>query len=326
MRLWQVTGQGEPRDILSQTTGDLAPLNPGQIRIRVAAAAIGLPDVLMCRGTYPLTPMLPFTPGQEFVGTVIEAAPDVAIPPGSRLMGVAAFMIGHGSFAQECITYETMAFPAPPAMDDATAAGFTIAYHTAYLALVRRAKLLAGETVLVHGGAGGTGAAAIQLARALGAEVISTSAGAEKAAFCRDLGAARAIDTTREDFVREVDKHTGGRGVDIVFDPVGGSTFERSVDCVAREARLLPIGFAGGRWGNISPEILAFRNISIVGALGGGFEPEIMHAMHNHLLVLHAAGRIRAVIAERVDFDTIPHAAQRVADRAALGRIVAIVQ
>jgi len=326
MRIWQVTGQGEPRDVLAQTTGDLGPLMPGQLRIRVAAAAIGLPDVLMCRGTYPITPMLPFTPGQEFAGTVIEAAPDVAVFPGTRLMGVTAFMLGRGSFADECITYETMSFPVADSMDNATAAGFTIAYHTAYLALVRRAKLTAGETVLVHGGAGGTGAAAIQLAHALGADVISTSAGAEKAAFCRTLGANRTIDTTQEDFVKATDKHTNGRGADIVYDPVGGSIFERSVDCVAREARLLPIGFACGRWGNISPEILAFKNISIVGALGGGFEPEIMLAMHQHLLALHEAGKIRAIISQRIDFDSIPAGAQTVADRAVQGRVVALMQ
>ena len=323
MRAWQVTGQGEPMQVMLQAQAERPALRPGELRIRVAAAGIGLPDVLMCRGTYPLTPMLPFTPGQEFAGTVIEAGEGTATPPGTRLMGIAAFMTGSGSLAEECITYESMSYPLPTGMDAATAAAFTIGYHTAYLALVRRAGLRAGETVLVHGGAGGTGLAAIQLAHALGATVIATAGGAAKADLCRAWGADHAIDTSARDFVSAVDRLTDGRGADIVFDPVGGATFERSVDCVAREARLLPIGFACGRWGVISAETLAFRNISIVGAIGGGFERDTMLALHSELLALHAAGKIRVHIDQTIGFDDIAAGVQRVADRKVRGRIVA---
>ncbi len=324
MRLWQVDRQGEPGEVMRQTEGALDAIRPGELRIRVAASGIGLPDVLMCRGTYPLTPGVPFTPGQEFVGTVIETGAGVATEIGTRLMGIAAFMIGRGSFADECITYEAMTYPAAAAMDDATAACFTIGYHTAYLALVRRARLCAGETVLVHGGAGGTGIAAIQLAHALGATVIATAGSAEKAEICRAMGADFAVDTTAQDFVAFVDKKTGGRGADIVFDPVGGSVFERSVDCTAREGRLLPIGFAAGRWGVVGVETLAFRNISIVGALGGGFERDVMLAAHAELLALHAAGKIAVRIDRQIDFSEIAVGVQRVADRLVCGRIVAV--
>lgn len=325
MRKWQVTDRGEPIDVMAQTSGDLGPIGPGELRIRVAACGIGLPDVLMCRGTYPLSPPQPFTPGQEFAGTVVEVGPGVATPIGMRLMGVAAFMVGRGSFAQECTTYEPMSFPHPASMDDATAACFTIAYHTAYLALVRRAKLVTGETVLVHGGAGGTGAAAIQIARAFGATVIATASGAQKTALCHDWGAHHVVDITAQDFVSKVDRLTAGRGADIVFDPVGGDTFERSVDCIACEGRLLPIGFASGRWGGISPEILAFKNISIVGALGGGFERDIMLAMHAHLTALHAAGKLPSLIDSTIGFGDIAAGVQRVADRQVRGRLVAII-
>jgi NADPH2:quinone reductase len=324
MRLWQVGGQGEPREVMRQAEGALGPIRPGELRIRVAASGIGLPDVLMCRGTYPLTPTLPFTPGQEFVGTVIETGAGVATPVGTRLMGVAAFTIGRGSFADECITYEAMTYPVGAAMDDPTAACFTIAYHTAYLALVRRAKLCTGETVLVHGGAGGTGMAAIQLAHALGATVIATAGSAEKAEICRAMGADFAVVSTAQDFVSFVDKTTGGSGADIVFDPVGGTFFERSVDCIAREGRLLPIGFASGRWGVVGVETLAFRNISIVGALGGGFERDEMLAVHETLLALHAAGRIAVRIDRQIDFSEIADGVQRVADRLVHGRVVAV--
>ena len=325
VRRWQVEGQGEPIGVLRLGEGALGALRPGELRIRVAASGIGLPDVLMCRGTYPLAPSLPFTPGQEFVGTVIETGPGVATEVGTRLMGVAAFMIGHGSFADECITYEAMTFPVGPALDDASAACFTIGYHTAYLALVRRAKLCAGETVLVHGGAGGTGTAAIQLAHALGATVIATAGGAEKAEFCREMGANVVVDTSARDFVSVVEKHTGGRGADIVFDPVGGAVFERSVDCIAREGRLLPIGFACGRWGVVGVETLAFRNISIVGALSGGFERTEMLAVHETLLALHESGKIAVVIDQRIGFAEIAAGAQRVADRLVRGRIAAML-
>jgi NADPH2:quinone reductase len=324
MRMWRVTGKGEPSEVMREIEGEMEPIGPGELRIKIAASGLGLPDVLMCRGSYPLVPPLPFTPGQEFCGTVIETGPGVSTPVGTRLMGVAAFMLGRGAFADECKTYEMMTFPVPPGMDDATAATFTIAYHTGYLALARRAKLLEGETLLVHGGAGGTGFAAIQLGKALGARVIATAGGLEKTALCSDLGADLAIDHTAEDFVAAVKAATQGRGVDVVYDPVGGEMFERSVDCLALEGRLLPIGFACGRWGIVSPETLALKNISIVGALGGGFEREIMLAMHEHLTELFAAGTIRVLIDRRIGFSQIGEGVQIVADRKVRGRIVAI--
>lgn len=325
MRQWQVEAAGEPAAVMHLRDAPEAPLRPGEIRVRVAASGIGLPDVLMCRGTYPLTPALPFTPGQEFAGVVTEAAPGSDVAPGARLMGVAAFMIGRGSFAQSCITYAPMAYAQPDGMDDATAACFTIGFHTAYLALARRAALRAGETVLVHGGAGGTGLAAITLAHALGGRVIATASTPQKAAICRDAGAELAIDlSAARDFVSAVDRHTKGEGAHVVFDPVGGEMFERSIDCTAPEGRILPIGFACGRWGVIGAEALAMRNISIVGALGGGFAREVMLDVHAQLIALWRAGKIAPHIDARIGFDEIAAGVQRVADRAVSGRIVAL--
>jgi len=324
MRAWRVTGQGEPAQVMEQVETELEAVGPGQLVIKVAASGLALPDVLLCRGVYPLTPSLPFTPGLEFVGTVTEAGPGAVTPVGSRVMGVAAFTMGTGSFADSCKTYDMMIFPAEPTMDDAESAAFTIAYHTAYCSLVRRAQAKAGETLLVHGGAGGTGFAAIQLGKALGMTVFATAGGPEKVAVCRDLGADRAIDHTAEDWVAVVNAETGGRGVDIVFDPVGGEMFEKSTDCMASEGRLLPIGFACGRWGVVSPQTLALKNISIVGALGGGFPPEFMQGMHQHLLSLYREGKIRVVIDHKINFDQIRDGVQWVADRKVKGRVVAI--
>ncbi len=324
MRAWQVNGQGEPSEILKQVKIDLAPAGPGELNIHVTASALALPDVLLCRGVYPLTPPLPFVPGLEFVGTVTEAGPGTSTAVGTKVMGVAAFTMGHGAFADGCKTYEVMVYPVPAGMSDIDAAAFTIAYHTAYIGLVRRGKLVAGETVLVHGGAGGTGFAAIMLAKALGAKVIATAGGADKVKLCRDLGADVALDHTAGDWVAGVNEATGGRGVDIVFDPVGGEMFEKSADCVASEGRLLPIGFACGRWGVISPQTLTLKNISIVGALAGGFPREYMMEMHNHLSVLYAQGKIRMVIDRTIGFDDIRDSLQDLADRKVKGRVIAI--
>lgn len=324
MKAWQVAGVGEPSQVMLQTDCELGDAGPGELHVRVAASALGFPDVLMCRGTYPLTPPLPFTPGQEFVGTVTAAGPGTTLPVGTRVMGVSAFMRGQGAFAEQCKTYEQMVFPVTTAIDDTDAAAFTIAYHTAYVGLVRRAKLLAGETVLVHGGTGGTGFAAIQLGKALGAKVIATAGGAAKVARCLELGADVAIDYNSTDFSAAVNKETAGRGVDVVFDPVGGEIFENSINCLANEGRLLPIGFACGRWGEISPALLVFKNASIVGVIAGGFERAFMLSMHNELLGLHAEGAIKVAIDSRIGFADIRDSMQALADRKVLGRVVAV--
>lgn len=323
MRAWRVTGKGEPSEVMELAEVELGGAGPGEMVVKVAASGLALPDVLLCRGTYPLTPPLPFTPGLEFVGTVTETGPGVATPVGTRVMGVAAFVNGTGSFADSCKTYEMMVFPAEPTMPDPEAAAFTIAYHTAYCALVRRAQAKTGETLLVHGGAGGTGFAAIQLGKALGLQVLATAGGADKAAACRALGADHVFDHMSGDWVAAVQDATGGRGVDIVFDPVGGEMYERSVDCMASEARLLPIGFACGRWGEVSPQVLALRNISVVGALGGGFPRDFMLEMHQHLLALYREGKIRVLLDQTVGFDGIRDGVQWVADRKVKGRVVA---
>src|SRR5262249_19549658 len=162
-------------------------LGPAQLRIRVSAAALGLPDVLMCRGTYPLMPPRPFTPGQEVAGTVVEAGARASTPVGARVVAISDFMHGHGGFAQRTIGDEDNAYPVPAGMSDADAGGFLIAYQTAWIGLVRRARLATTETVLVLGAAGGTGSAAVQLARALGATVIAVVNGDAKGAHCRAL-------------------------------------------------------------------------------------------------------------------------------------------
>jgi NADPH2:quinone reductase len=326
MRAWTIVAKGEPLNVLELQERMLPPPDIGRLAIRVIASGLALPDVAMCRGTYSLTPDTPFTPGLDFVGTVIAAGPETSTPIGSKVMGVSAFHIGYGSLAQECLAREGAVYPVPEGMDDDVAAAFTIAYQTAYVGLVWRGQLSAGETVLVHGATGGTGAAAVRLAKAKGAMVIATAGTAEKVASCLAAGADIAIDYNASDFVGEVMTVTDGRGVDIVYDPVGGEVFERSVECTARHGRLLPIGSASGRWGLVSSSEFTRRNVSVVGVMPAGYPREAMLKMHEELSDLYRAGRIPAPIDRIVGFDDAPQHLQAMADRTVKGRVVVTCQ
>src|SRR6187549_3202021 len=189
MRAWQVTGAGDPSQVLAIGEVTLASPPPGFIRVRVESCGVGLPDVFMCRGSYALTPKKPFTPGQELAGVVLEAGQGARSKVGTRVMAVSGFYLGHGGFAEEAWANDEFCFPVPDDMSSDEGAAFLIPYHTAYVGLVRRGGLRAGETLLVLGGAGGTGSAAIQLGVALGARVIATARGEERQEFCRTLGA-----------------------------------------------------------------------------------------------------------------------------------------
>jgi NADPH2:quinone reductase len=326
MRAWRLETAGEPADVLHLEDTAAPEPGPGELVIQVEASGLGLPDVMQCRGTYSLLPPRPMTPGLEFCGRVTAAGEGAQTPVGAQVMGVAAFATGFGAFADRCKAFDRSVYPLAPGMTAAEAAGFTIAYHTAHVGLVRRARLQAGETVLVHGGAGGTGLAAIQLAKALGARVLATAGGPERVAACLAAGADLAFDHQAEDWVQETRAATEGRGAAVIYDPVGGEMFERSADCVAPEGRILPIGFASGRRGQLPMDIINLRNITVMGALAGGgwMSRAEMLAMHQDLLGRYVAGRIRANIDEAVPFADIPRALTRLAERRVRGRIVAL--
>ncbi len=247
MRAWQVHQFGELRDVLAlaDDVPDPEP-GPGQVFVRVLAAPANFPDVLMCQGTYQVKPPLPFTPGVELCGEVVALGPGVTgLAPGQRVVGVAAMPAG--AFGEVAIMDAAGAFPAPERFDDAEAAAFYISYQTGWFGLHRRARLAAGETLLVHAAAGGVGSAAVQLGKAAGARVIGVVGGEEKASAARALGADVVVDRYTEDFVPVVKEVTEGRGADVIYDPVGGDAYDRSTKCVAFEGRILVIGFAGGR-------------------------------------------------------------------------------
>jgi NADPH2:quinone reductase len=325
MRAWQVTGRGEPRSVLRLVREVALPVpGPGQIRLRVAAAGVGLPDVLMCRGSYALTPPLPFTPGQEAAGIVTAAGEGSPVAVGERVMTVSGFWLGYGSFAEECLAVADFALPVPEAMDDAEAACFAIAFHTAWVGLVQRAALRPRETLLVLGASGGSGSAALQLGKALGARVIATAGGAAKLAFCRELGADLVIDHTSDDIEERVRDATAGQGADVVYDPVGGDAFAAAARCIAHEGRLLAVGFASGEWGHPDVAHLVQHNYSVLGVMPGGYDRAFKTSAHAALLEHWSAGRLHVPISERVAFERTPDALEQLAGGRVLGKLAVV--
>jgi NADPH2:quinone reductase len=284
--------------------------------------ALGLPDVFMCRGTYAFNPAIPFTPGQEVVGIVNAVGEGVELALDSRVIATTSFTQGNGGFAEQALAPLGATYGIPDDMPDEDAAAFLIPFQTAHIALIRRGQLLRGETLLVHGGAGGVGSAAIQVGCALGATVVATATGPEKVKACLALGASLAIDVGAEDFAEAVNKATDGRGADVIFDPVGGDVFIRSFKCIANEGRLLAIGYSSGNWKNAATGAVVFKNCSVVGVLAALYDKDFLDRTHQDLLKLYADGKIRPKT-QKVSFDDIPAALTDLAQRKVIGRVVA---
>jgi NADPH2:quinone reductase len=328
MRAWQVTGAGEPIDVLEEVEVPRPVPGPGQVRIRVSASGIGLPDVLMCRGTYPLTPPLPFTPGQELTGVITGIGEGVtAVAVGERVMAVSTFYLGNGSFAEECLALESTVFPVPERLTDVEAAGWWIPNHTAWIGLVERGHLAVDERLVVLGAAGGSGAAALQLGVALDARTIAVVSDEAKAAFCRELGAEAVVvrgpdaEGSLADALRAT---TDGTGVDVIYDPVGGEQAEDAAGALRRGGRLLAIGFASGRWPTIDTHQLVLTSSSVVGVFAGDRTPDELAAIHADLSALVASGRLRNVVTATPPFADLPEALQRLADRKVVGKLVLV--
>jgi NADPH2:quinone reductase len=323
VRAWQVHQFGELRDALTLAEVPDPEPGPGQIFVRVLAAPANFPDVLMCRGTYQVRPPLPFTPGVELCGEVVAVGRDVTgFAGGERVIGAAA--LPAGSFAEVAIMDAAAAYPAPESLDDAEAAAFYISYQTGWFGLHRRAHLQPGETLLVHAAAGGVGSAAVQLGKAAGARVIGVVGGERKAAAARALGADVVIDRHQQDFVPVVKEVTGGRGADVIYDPVGGDAYDRSAKCVAFEGRILVIGFAGGRVPAPALNHALVKNYSIVGLHWGLYatrEPAALRDCHDQLVKLAASGAIKPLVSERLGLADVAEGLQRLADGETIGRV-----
>jgi len=328
MKAWQVKELGEPGTVMELV--DVADPTPGkgQLVVRVLAAPANFPDVLMCRGLYQVKPELPFTPGVELCGSVVavgEGVTDFAV--GDRVLG--AGVLPHGAFAEYAVMDAGLTFPAPDALDDAQASSLYIGYQTGWFGLHRRAGLKAGETLLVHAAAGGVGSAAIQLGKAAGARVIAVVGGPAKAEVARTLGADVVVDRHAQDFVAVVKAETGGRGADVIYDPVGGETYQRSTKCIAFEGRIIVVGFAGGEIQTAALNHALVKNYSILGLHWGLYnqmDPAAIRQCHAELTALAESGEIDPLISERLSLAEFADGVQRLGDGVTVGRVAYVAE
>jgi NADPH2:quinone reductase len=324
VKAWRVHETGEPRDVMRLDEVPVPEPGPGQVRLRVRAAAVNFPDAMLCRGQYQVRPPLPFTPGVEMCGEVDAAGPGVTGPePGTRVISTAA--LPGGAFAQYAVVPAAGVLPAPDALDDAEAAALHIAYQTGWFGLHRRAALRPGETLLVHAAAGGVGSAAVQLGKAAGARVVGVVGGPEKAEAAAALGADLVVDRHADDFVAAVKEFTGGRGADVVYDPVGGESYARSTKCVAFEGRIVVVGFTSGTIPTPALNHALVKNYAILGLHWGLYatqDPAAIPAAHQELTDLAAKGSIRPLISARLPLTEAADAVARVAEGTTTGRLV----
>ena len=301
------------------------PVAAGAVKIRVRACGVNFPDVLLVQGLYQLQPPFPFSPGLEVAGDVIEVGAGVAAPRvGDRV--IATMM--YGGFAEEAVAPAALTLPMPAAMSYEHGAGFPLVYGTAHVGLAHRAQLQAGETLLVLGAAGGVGLAAVELGKKLGARVIAAASMPEKTALARAYGADETINYTRENLRDRINDLTGGRGADVIFDPVGGDLFDQAVRRIAWEGRYLVIGFASGRIPALPANIALLKNAALVGLFWGAYlqrDPAVIRDSFAQLLQWYAAGDLKPHIHKTFPLADAPAALRELMERRALGKVLLTV-
>ncbi|GGY31860.1 NADPH:quinone oxidoreductase family protein [Streptomyces djakartensis] len=318
MQAWHVHENGEPSEVMRLEDTEPPTPGDGQVLLRVRAANVNFPDALLCRGQYQVRPPLPFTPGVEICGETEDGRRVIANPA-----------LPYGGFAEYAVADSAALLPAPDALDDAEAAALHIGYQTGWFGLHRRAGLEAGETLLVHAAAGGVGSAAVQLGKAAGATVIGVVGGPGKAKAARELGCDVVIDRRSQDVVSAVKEATGGRGADVIYDPVGGEAYAQSAKAVAFEGRIVVVGFASGTIPSPGLNHALVKNYSILGLHWGLYNtknPKLVQHCHEQLTELAARGAIKPLVSERVPLAGAAAAVQKVADGLTTGRIAVVME
>jgi len=320
MKAWQVRGWGEPEEMTLAETPIPDP-GPDEVRIANRAAALNFFDILQIQGKYQVKPPFPFTPGAEVAGIVDAVGSGVTgFARGDRVLSSPML----GAFAEYTVAPVSCTFPIPEGMDFPEAAALPVVYHTSYFALERRTALQGGEWLLVHAGASGTGMAAIQIGKAMGARVIATAGSAEKLEFCKTLGAEFVVgykDPAWVDRVKEITR----RGADVIYDPVGGDIFDLSTKCIAPEGRLLVVGFASGRIPTLQMNRVLLKDISIEGVHWGPYvreHPEYFGRAQKALAEMYRAGFVRPVVGKRYRLDQAPVGLRDLAERRVSGKAV----
>ncbi len=293
--------------------------------VRNRAFAVGFPDLLTIQGKYQRKPALPFVPGNEFSGEVVAVGPGVdRFGEGEAVIGTATL----GAYAELVVAPAENCFPLPQPFDFVLGASFQVAYKTAYVALVERGNLKAGDTLLVHGAAGGVGLAAVEMGKVLGARVIAAASTEAKLEVAAVQGADHGINYADGRFRDAVKELTEGRGADVIFDPVGGDVFDESLHCIAPFGRILVIGFAGGRISAAPVNYALLKQIAIVGVRAGEFgrlDPEGGRRANQAVLELANSERLHPVVHARFGFDEVRGAFEAMEARSIVGRIVVTV-
>ncbi len=298
--------------------------DPGQVVIDVRASGCNFFDILITQGKYQVRPELPFSPGAEVAGTIREIGEGVErFSVGDRVSA----LLEYGGFASTVAAPQERVFPMPPQMAFEEAAALGLVYQTAYVGLVRRANLREGETLLVHAAAGGVGLSAVQIGVAMGARVIGTAGTPDKLDLVKQNGADCVINYREENWVERVKELTGGRGADVIYDPVGGDTFDLSTKCIAFEGRILIIGFASGRIPSAKMNRVLVKNFSLIGLHWGLYfekNPRVLRDAHEAISRLYADGRIAPVVSASYPLGDAGSALDALGARKTTGKVVLI--
>jgi len=299
---------------------------PGEVVVTAKACGVNFLDGLTVKGNYQVKPPLPFTPGAEVAGVISEAGAGVTgYPVGMRVMAVTGF----GAWAEQVVVPVSRVFPLPEGMEFTTAAGFPIVYATSHHALKDRARLTAGETLLVLGAAGGVGLTAVELGKIMGARVIACASTEEKLALCEEYGADALINYTAADWRERVRELSGGLGVDVVYDPVGGPYAEPAVRSLGFQGRYLVIGFASGSIPTIPLNLVLLKITSIVGVFWGAYAPARPQDNAENMATLlnwYRAGRLRPHISGTFALERYREALDEVMSRRAKGKVVMVLE
>jgi NADPH2:quinone reductase len=328
MRSYRVWEHGAPASMRMDDLPDLVP-GPGEIAVDVRAAGINFPDTLVISGKYQVLPPRPFTPGKDFAGVVRAVGDGVTgFAPGDRIMS----QVEYGAFAEQAITTPRQSFKLPDGLSFAAAAAMGLVYQTAYFALVERGQYRHGETVLVGGAAGGVGLAAVQIAKGLGARVLGAVRSPEEAAVVRESGADHVIDLSaadlRERVRAQVHAATGGRGADVVLDPLGGDFFAAALRAMAWCGRMVVIGFAAGEIPSVKVNYLLLKNIAVCGLQWSDYRdrtPVRVREVQEDLFRLWRDGAVRPRIMREFTFSQAPEALELVEQGKVQGKVVVTI-
>lgn len=298
----------------------------GEVVIKVKACGVSFPDTLIIQGKYQFKPPMPFSPGGELAGIVQEVGSGVEhIKPGDHVIA----FTGWGGYAQEVVTEASRIIAMPANMDFATAAIFIMTYGTSHYALKDRAHLKAGETLLVLGAAGGVGLAAVELGKVMGARVIAAASSDEKLAICQRYGADEVINYSTEDLKDRIKELTGGNGVDVIYDPVGGKYAEPALRGMAWEGRYLVVGFADGEIPRIPLNLTLLKGCSIVGVFWGSFtarDPERNQQHLQELLSWYSSDKIKPFISATYTLEEAPQALRAMMERKVKGKVALLIE